>query len=618
MKRSWIVAALGLAAALPVAAVGQGAASADVTAISVLPSPGSAVVVVDVRGAVNVKDFTLVNPSRLVIDVEGARLKIPGVVYDDMDRGGIIGIRYSQFRPDVVRVVLELEYLRDYELEYIDDAIRIAFSTDQFFSAWSSGEASATVAAPPRLPVETVPSSADANGAESLVQLAQAQQADRITVTWDSATIATVMAGFSEFSGRSILLGQTEPIYIWAEIRDQPWDVALNEILNANGLVAEEDPATGMIRIMSMEALAVRDTLEQRQTVIMQLNFKRATGIVPVLLATMEARGGRVIADSLTNQLIITDGASRIDEDTTLVRQLDIPTPQVSIQAKLIFVDRTDIEQLGVQYDLGNSQHFFNRLVQRPDPSSFTGVDTDGDGIDDALVAEDTYDPSVNVIDLGGNALAAIGNASANLPSPALELIFSTAIGNFNLTAFVNALQEVQLADLQAEPLITTADNTEAQILVGERTPIRVVDAGAQAGGAGGGGAAAAGPVASVEFEETGIRLRVTPHVTNTGQVLMRLTAENSSIREAPSDIGFTLQTQLATNEILVNDGETMVIAGLTVTQVTVAKSGIPFLVDLPIVGRIFGFTSRREQRRDLLILVTPTVVYDPLIPGGQ
>ena len=120
-------------------------------------------------------------------------------------------------------------------------------------------------------------------------------------------------------------------------------------------------------------------------------------------------------------------------------------------------------------------------------------------------------------------------------------------------------------------------------------------------------------PVATIRFEETGIRLRVTPHVTNTGQVMMKVVVENSSIREAPSDIGFTLQTQNTSNEILVNDGETMVIGGLTVTQVTVSKSGIPFLVDLPIIGRIFGFTSRREQRRDLLILVTPTIVYDPL-----
>lgn len=601
MKHSWVLAAVGLGMATPLpVANGPG----DVTAISVLPSLGSVVVVVDVQGAVNVKDFTLSNPARLVVDVEGARLKIPGVLYDGAIRGGIVHIRYAQFRPDVVRIVLELESLRDYQLEYVDDTIRISFNTDHQFSAWSSGTL-------PRTPVETasaLPLPVSNTFAETRAVLRQSVQ-DRITVTWDSASIADVMAAFAEFSGRSILLGRNVNAVIWAEIKDQPWDVALREILDINGLQAQEDEQTGMIRIVNPIEVAARDSLQPKQTVIMSLNFKRASGIADVLRQTIGGRG-TVVADSLTNQIIITDIQSRLEEDTMLVRRLDIPTPQVVIHAKLIFVDRTDIEQLGVRYDLGNDQQFFNRLVQRPDPSTLVGVDTDGDGINDALIAEESFPANINIIDLGGNSLAAIGNAGAQLPSSALELIFSTAIGNFNLTAFVEALQEVQLADLQAEPLITTADNTQAEILVGERTPIRVIDAGTQTGGAGAGGGPA-GPVATIRFEETGIRLRVTPHVTNSGQVLMRIHVENSSIREAPSDIGFTFQTQETTNEILVNDGETMVIAGLTVTQVTVAKSGIPFLVDLPILGRIFGFTSRREQRRDLLILVTPTIVYN-------
>jgi len=570
----------------------------DVTAISVLPSLGSVVVVVDVQGAVNVKDFTLSNPARLVVDVEGARLKIPGVLYDGAIRGGIVHIRYAQFRPDVVRIVLELESLRDYQLEYVDDTIRIVFNTDHQFVAWSSGTL-------PRTPVETVSALPVSNSFAEAREVLQQSVQDRITVTWDSASVADIMAAFAEFSGRTILLGRNVDAVIWAEIRDQPWDIALREILDINGLQALEDEQTGIIRIVNPLEVAARDSLEPRQTVIMSLNFKRAQGIASVLTQTIGGRG-TVVFDSLTNQIIITDIQSRLEEDTMLVRQLDIPTPQVVIHAKLIFVDRTDIEQLGVRYDLGNDRQFFNKLVQRPDPRTLVGVDTDGDGINDALIAEETFAPNINIIDLGGNSLAAIGNAGAQLPSSALELIFSTAIGNFNLTAFVEALQEVQLADLQAEPLITTADNTQAEILVGERTPIRVIDAGTQ--GAVGGPTA---PVATIRFEETGIRLRVTPHVTNAGQVLMRIHVENSSIREAPSDIGFTLQTQETDNEILVNDGETMVIGGLTVTQVTVAKSGIPFLVDLPILGRIFGFTSRREQRRDLLILVTPTIVYN-------
>ena len=598
MKHSWVLAAVGLGMATPPpVANGPG----DVTAISVLPSLGSVVVVVDVQGAVNVRDFTLSNPARVVVDVEGARLKIPGVLYDGAIRGGIVHIRYAQFRPDVVRIVLELESLRDYQLEYVDDTIRIALSTDHQFGAWSSGTL-------PRTPVETASALPVSNSfAEARAVLQQSVQ-DRITVTWDSASIADVMAIFADFGGRTIILGRNVNAVIWAEIKDQPWDVALSEILDVNGFQAQEDEQTGIIRIVNPIDVAARDSLEQKQTVIMSLNFKRAVGIVDILTQTIGERG-TVVADSLTNQIIITDTQSRLEEDTMLVRQLDIPTPQVSIQAKLIFVDRTDIEQLGVRYDLGNNRQFFNKLVQRADPSTLVGVDLDGDGINDALIAEETFPPDVNIIDLGGNSLAAIGNAGAQLPTSALELIFSTAIGNFNLTAFVEALQEVQLADLQAEPLITTADNTEAEILVGERTPIRVIDAGTATGGPAGGGPA--GPVATISFEETGIRLRVTPHVTNSGQVLMRIHVENSSIREAPSDIGFTLQTQETDNEILVNDGETMVIAGLTVTQVTVAKSGIPFLVDLPILGRIFGFTSRREQRRDLLILVTPTIVYN-------
>ena len=595
MKHSWVLAAVGLGMATPLpVANGPG----DVTAISVLPSLGSVVVVVDVQGAVNVKDFTLSNPARLVVDVEGARLKIPGVLYDGAIRGGIVHIRYAQFRPDVVRIVLELESLRDYQLEYVDDTIRIVFNTDHQFVAWSSGTL-------PQTPVETVSALPVSNSFAEAREVLQQSVQDRITVTWDSASVADIMAAFAEFSGRTILLGRNVNAVIWAEIRDQPWDIALREILDINGLQALEDEQTGIIRIVNPLEVAARDSLEPRQTVIMSLNFKRAEGIASVLRQTVGGRG-TVVFDSLTNQIIITDIQSRLEEDTMLVRQLDIPTPQVVIHAKLIFVDRTDIEQLGVRYDLGNNRQFFNKLVQRPDPSTLVGVDTDGDGINDALIAEESFPSNINIIDLGGNSLAAIGNAGAQLPSSALELIFSTAIGNFNLTAFVEALQEVQLADLQAEPLITTADNTQAEILVGERTPIRVIDAGTQ--GAVGGPVA---PVATIRFEETGIRLRVTPHVTNAGQVLMRIHVENSSIREAPSDIGFTLQTQETDNEILVNDGETMVIGGLTVTQVTVAKSGIPFLVDLPILGRIFGFTSRREQRRDLLILVTPTIVYN-------
>ena len=140
--------------------------------------------------------------------------------------------------------------------------------------------------------------------------------------------------------------------------------------------------------------------------------------------------------------------------------------------------------------------------------------------------------------------------------------------------------------------------------------PIRVIDASA-------GGVGNAVPTATVSFEQTGINLRVTPHVTANRQILMEVHAERSNVVPASVDIGFTFQTQQADNQILVSDGETAVIGGLTVTEVTVSKTGIPFLIDLPIVGKLFGFTNQQETRRDLLILITPHIIDDLVTPSA-
>jgi type II secretory pathway component GspD/PulD (secretin) len=140
---------------------------------------------------------------------------------------------------------------------------------------------------------------------------------------------------------------------------------------------------------------------------------------------------------------------------------------------------------------------------------------------------------------------------------------------------------------------------------VGDEIPLRIIDASAQTGGSG-------GPRSTVQFKETGIRLTVTPHVTNNGMVLMDLRTERSSVQTlAAADLGFTIQKQQAKNQLLVNDGETSVIGGLTVTTVIRSRSGIPLLGALPVVGKLFSFSSDEESRRDLIILITPRIMDD-------
>ena len=115
-----------------------------------------------------------------------------------------------------------------------------------------------------------------------------------------------------------------------------------------------------------------------------------------------------------------------------------------------------------------------------------------------------------------------------------------------------------------------------------------------------------------MNFKQTGIRLTVTPHVTNNRQILMELATERSAVQAlAAADLGFNFTVQTAKNRLLVNDGETAVIGGLTVTEVTRSKQGIPLLIDLPVIGKLFGFSTDQERRRDLIILVTPHIIDD-------
>lgn len=577
--RNFLVASLMLLA--PFRPERAGSPSGEVTSVSVVPSPGRAEVVVNIRGAVEVQDFTLRDPARLVLDVRNARLQQSGAQYDGVDRAGIRNVRMGQYQPSVVRIVIELTELKDYTVDQDGESIRVSFGAERSFLTWSSTSPSETTVSDPPVRVVSRPEVTPPAPAPT----ATPDQEPRITVTWDNADIADVIAGFAALSGRTIVLGKDITGKVSAEIKNQPWPQAFAAILIAQGLSATEMPG-GIIRVDSPKALAALDSVEPTETKVVRVNYARADALAKSIEGILTRNRGKVVPDTATNSLIITDVRSRINEIEAFARGLDVRTPQVSIQAKIIFVDRTDLQQLGIKYDLGDNEAFFNKILQRTDPAT-------GDPFDK------------NTVVLNGNSVAAIANSDAVIAGSALDVVFRTALGGFSLSTFISALQRVDLADVQAEPTISTLDNHMADILVGEETPIRVIDASAQGG-------QDQAPRATVQFKETGIRLTVTPHVTNNHQVLMELKTERSAVQPlAAADLGFNFTKQTAQNRLLVNDGETAVIGGLTVTEVTRSKSGIPLLVDLPVVGKLFGFSQDQERRRDLIILVTPHIVDD-------
>jgi len=493
--------------------------------------------------------------------------------------------------------VVHLDAVKDYDVARATDEVRVSFAAEQSFAAWSSAAAAPAIAQVVNVPVRDVAEMRPDGEPEVRLTALKRQagglrlpaQQPRITVTWDRASVADVVAGFAAFSGRTIILGKDIKGEVTAEIKNQPWDMAFQAILATQGLSATEMPG-GIIRVDAPAALAALDSLEPLESRQVPINYT-PLGQITKSVETLLTKGrGRVVGDSASSSLIITDTRSRIEDITQFVQNLDRKTPQILIKAKIVFVDRTELERLGLRYDLSAANQGYTNLIDRDIPAGSSPFGSPPGETNNGFV------------DLGGNTLSAIGNANAPVENSALGLVFSTLLGGNTVTAFLSALQQQQLADIQAEPTISTLDNRKADILVGEETP--VPGAPPQQG--------SAVAVQQVQFKETGIRLTVTPHVTNSGQILMSLRTERSAVQDLPaSQFGFNFTKQTTENQLLVNDGETAVIGGLTITEVNRTRAGIPLLSQLPIVGGLFSTTETSERRRDLMILVTPRVVDD-------
>jgi type IV pilus assembly protein PilQ len=417
----------------------------------------------------------------------------------------------------------------------------------------------------------------------------QAARSTPISVNFIDASWPEVASLFASSSGRSIIVGPGVTGNVNATIRNQPWEYVFNAVLASHGYSVAEMPG-GILRIDSPGELAKLDSVEVLQSQMIRLNYAKAPSVALTIVGMLTPGRGKVVADSSLNALVITETRTRLPQIIEFVNGMDIRTPTVAIEAKLIFVDRTDLQQLGFKYDLGTGQQFFNRLIQRIDP--LTGQ---------------PYNPNTQVVNLGGNAMSAISNADQLISGSALDLAFTTAIGGFSLTAFLSALERVELTDVEAVPIIHTLDNQEAYILSGEETPVRVIDAASF-------GQANQAPRANVQFKETGIKLTVTPSVTANREIQMQIEAERSSIQPlAAADLGFTIPKQIASTRLLVRDGESAVIGGLTTTTVTRNRAGIPLLSSLAFVGSLFSYSENRENRKDLIVMVTPRIVDDPM-----
>ena len=380
--------------------------------------------------------------------------------------------------------------------------------------------------------------------------------ARRISVDFHDADIRSVLLAFSEFSGVSIIASKNVAGKITARIADAPWDRALYSLLESNGLAAREQD--GILNIDTIENIRATEKMEDLVSRIFRLNFQKGSEIAPTVSALLSERG-KLQADPGSNSLLVIDIPDRIDKISEVLSELDSETRQVEISVKLTFVSHNSLKELGIDWSSGNTN---NPLTD----SRFNAGVTSG----------------------------------SNVGEPSVSVAVGTIRKGINFAAALNALENMNQAHTIANPVISTLNNLPAKVLVGQRTPLRVVDYG-------GIGTAETGARATTQMVETGVKLEVTPQITENDKILIQIQAENSSAESGPDGVFF--KTQEANTRLLLDDGATGAIAGLTVSTDTKIKSGVPGVSRVPLLGRLFSYDKDVSDKQDLVIISTARII---------
>ncbi len=402
--------------------------------------------------------------------------------------------------------------------------------------------------------------------------MADLPASEPISMDFQNADIRTVLRSFAVYSGKNIIASPEVKGEVTIFLEDVPWRSALNLVLRANGYGAKEEE--GVIRvdiwdkfleedIKRGEAVKRRESLLPLQTRVVDVSFARADEVVVPLSRFLTSRGVLEV-DERTNSIIISDIAERVEEIVGMIKELDSETPQVEINAKLVDIDERTLRDLGINWSVENAK--------------ITGID--------------------GTIDAEVDATGSISEGGLDSPisQPTAELSVDILGPYGELNATISALETENKANIISNPTITTLNNREATIIVGKKIPLIVQDE-------------AGNPI--TQLTTVGIQMRVKPQVNSkTGEITMDLHPEVSDLSsQATVQGGIIIVTSEADTRVMVKDGQTAVIGGLIRQNEGYYDSGVPVLRDIPMLGKLFGSTSKVNDKRELVIFVTPRVV---------
>ncbi|MCG3174930.1 MAG: hypothetical protein GMKNLPBB_03231 [Myxococcota bacterium] len=420
---------------------------------------------------------------------------------------------------------------------------------------------------------------------------------EKITIDTKNMDIRSFLNLIADRVGINIIAADDVRGVVSVKLRDVPWNIALKQILAAKGYGIQERPEANLIRIAPLDVLNKEEELKQQKELTSKLKQPLSIHLIPVnyalaaeispLLSQVKSQVGTITVDPRTNVLIIQDLKENLIKAEKLVRKLDLETPQILIESRIVEANTNQSRSLGIQW--GGGVHM------SPRTGNSTGlVFPNTVGIFGGADDPQTLNPN--------SGTASPGDFVVNLPAPvgagsggALGFIFGSASGNEQLNLRLSAAEASGEVRIVSSPRITTMDNKEAKINQGVAIPISVVSA--------------AG--VNTRFVNADLSLTVTPHVTADRSILLKLVVTKAepdfSRRGASGDP--TIVRQNAQTQMLIKDGESAVIGGIFVRRSASSRAGVPFLSKIPVLGWLFQNSQNTDERSELLIFITPRIV---------
>jgi len=588
--------------------------------------------------------FTLANPLRLVVDVLNTIYGEPASVIP-VEKYGLKRVKVAQFQlndpSSITRMVFSLNEPKFYDVRSENDEIIVSFSTakSQILTASSKSASQKPAASPPAAvsapkqedvrPAEEPKPAAQPNGEKkangkkserngapaaprqemasdlSLTEIQEQEDKFKPKTMWETQTNYTgeiitlkfkdadlrdVILYLGDFAKLNVVFDPEVRGVVTCNLEDVPWDQALDILLRNNKLGKVLEGNVLRIAPVSVITREDEDQRKLRESKVVAgplivktitLSYAKARDVMG-LLATKKSPRGEITIDERTNTLIIADVKEFLELQERLITVFDTPTPQVSIEARIVEATSTFVRNLGIQWGFrGIADPYYGNQTSLQFPNKILA---DGSLIPTGTVTKGIGGP------LGGYAV--------NLPAPAfttaMGFSFANVLDTFRLDVAISALETSGEGRIISSPKVTTQNNQEANIVQGRQIPVQTV----------------ANFTVTTRYVNAALELRATPQITAEGTIIMTLEIQNNAADFANLVNGIPpITTQSAKTTVMIPDGGTTVIGGIYRSEDSITRERVPFLHSIPILGNLFKSFARTKTNRELLIFITPRII---------